>query len=89
MSEYIKKAKDELDKISQDQRERRLAELREKAVRDSGFLEGRATGLKEGIQEEKINIAREMLKENLSVDLISKVTGLATKEIEKLNKVSN
>ena len=59
------------DKISQDQRERRLAELREKeavrdekAIRDSGFLEGRVTGLKEGIQEEKINIAREMLKEN-------------------------
>ena len=54
-NEEIKKAKEQLDKISQDKKERRLAELREKAIkdemaiRDSGYNEGRKEGLEEGI----------------------------------------
>ena len=50
----IKKAKEQLDKISQDENERRLAELREKAVRDemamrdSGIKEGYKKGLEDG-----------------------------------------
>ena len=34
MNNDIRKAKEELDKISQDEREIRIAELREKAVKD-------------------------------------------------------
>ncbi len=54
-NEEIKKAKEQLNKISQDKKERRLAELREKAImdemaiRDSGYNEGRKEGLEEGI----------------------------------------
>ena len=50
----IKKAKEQLDKISQDENERRLAELTEKAVRDemamrdSGIKEGYKKGLEDG-----------------------------------------
>ena len=59
-NEEIRKAKEELDKISQDAKERRLAELREKAlmdeiaIRDSGYNEGHDDGKKEGKIEGRI-----------------------------------
>jgi len=37
-----------------------------------------------GIRENKIETAKNMLKENISIDIISKVTGLTKEEIEKL-----
>ena len=89
-NEEIKKAKEELDKISQDAKERRLAELREKAlmdeiaIRDSGFKEGIEQGLKEGSQQEKISIAKNLLKLKVDINSISQATGLSVEEIEKL-----
>ena len=117
-NEEIRKAKEELDKISQDKKERRLAELREKAIMDEmairdsgyndGFAEGKKDGLEEGIKEgmkegikegikegmkqgvkdgkkiRNIEIAKEMLKENLDLALISKITDLSIDEIKKL-----
>ena len=56
-NEEIKKAKEQLDKISQDKKERRLAELRENAImdemaiRDSGYNEGRKEGIEIGLQQ--------------------------------------
>ncbi|MBQ8380048.1 MAG: Rpn family recombination-promoting nuclease/putative transposase [Clostridia bacterium] len=89
-NEEIKKAKEELDKISQDDKERRLAELREKAlmdeiaIRDSGFKEGIEQGLKEGSQQEKISIAKNLLILKVDINSISQATGLSVEEIEKL-----
>ena len=109
-NEEIKKAKEQLDKISQDENERRLAELREKAVRDemairdSGIKEGYKKGLedgekkglvvgekkgfikgkKNGALEEKISIAKNMLKANIDKNTISELTGLTVKEIENI-----
>ena len=89
-NEEIKKAKEELDKISQDAKERRIAELREKAlmdeiaIRDSGFKEGIEQGLKEGSQQEKISIAKNLLKLKVDINSISQATGLSVEEIEKL-----
>ena len=105
-NEEIKKAKEQLDKISQDENERRLAELREKAVRDemairdSGIKEGYKKGLedgekkgeekgfiegkKNGALEEKISIAKNMLKANIDKKAISEVTGLNIDEIENM-----
>ncbi len=97
-NENIRKAKEELDKISQDKRERRLAELREKAIMDnlaikkSGYNAGKEEGKKEGRlewkiegkQEQKIEIARKMLEDKIDVNIISKYTGLNQKEIENL-----
>ena len=40
-NEEIKKAKEQLDKISQDKKERRLAELREKAIKDERAIRDR------------------------------------------------
>ena len=78
-NEEIKKAKEQLDKISQDENERRLAELREKAVRDemairdSGIKEGYKKGLEDGEKkgEEKGFIEGKKngaLEEKISID---------------------
>ena len=90
----IKRAKEELDKISQDKKERRLAELREKAImdemaiRDSGYNEGKKYGIEEGLKNGKkirsIEIAKEMLKENIDLSLVSKITGLSIEELKNI-----
>ena len=85
-NEEIKKAKEQLDKMSQDKKERRLAELREKAIkdeiaiRDSGYNEGRKEGLKEGIKK----TAKNMLEMKIDKEIILKVTGLTMDEIENM-----
>ena len=85
-NEEIKKAKEQLDKISQDKKERRLAELREKAImdemaiRDSGYNEGRKEGLEEGIKK----TAKNMLEMKIDKETISKVTGLTISEIDNM-----
>ena len=90
----IKKAKVEYDKINQDERERELAELRLKYIRDQNAIrdygydrgkeKGRREGIEEGIKDEKINIAKAMLKDNIPLKQIIKFTGLSKEEIESL-----
>ena len=41
-------------------------------------------GITQGIEQNKIENAKKMLKEKLDIDLISKITGLSKEEIEKL-----
>ena len=93
-NEEIKKAKEQLDKMSQDKKERRLAELREKAIkdemaiRDSGYNEGRKEGIEEGLKKgkkaEKKSIAQNMLEMKIDKKTISKVTGLTIDEIDNI-----
>ena len=45
---------------------------------------GREEGIKEGIKENQIAIARGMKKDNIDVNSISKYTGLTIEEIENL-----
>ena len=77
-NEEIKKAKEQLDKISQDENERRLAELREKAVRDemairdSGIKEGYKKGLEDGEKKglvvgQKIGEEKGVRKEKINI----------------------
>jgi predicted transposase/invertase (TIGR01784 family) len=54
-----------------------------KSAIDTYFKEGKT----EGILEEKIKIAKELMKEGLSISLITKTTGLSNEEIEKLKKL--
>ena len=85
-NEEIEKAKKELEKLAMNPEDRELYELRLKAIRDemnirySGYIYGKA----EGKNERNIEIAKNMLKENIDIELISKVTGLNPEEIEKL-----
>ncbi len=87
---HIRKAKEELDKISQDKKERRLAELREKeimdemAIRASGYKEGKEEGINEGKKIEKIEIAKAMINKGITIDVISEITGLDTDSVNKL-----
>ena len=92
----IKKAIGELEQVSGDEKIRRIAELKEKYIRDEqasleyakdeGYKTGKEEGMKAGRNEGKNEIAKNMLKENLSIELISKLTSLSQEEIEKLKE---
>ena len=85
-NKYIKKAKEKLDEINQNEEERRLAEIRERtirdemAIRDSGYIDGK----NEGILERNKEIIKQMLKYNMSIENIIKITNLSKSEIESL-----
>ncbi len=49
-----------------------------------GIQKGKIEGKKEGKYEQKIVIAKKMLKENIDINIITKITKLTKKEIEKL-----
>ena len=89
-NEKVKKAEEELEYLSGDEAERRIAYLRETAEIDRKFAmtaardQGRAEGRSEGKIEEKIEIAKKMLAEEMDINLIIKITGLTKDEIEKL-----
>ena len=55
-----------------------------------GIAEGKARGIAEGkakgIAEEKNQIAMNMLRSHLNIDLIAQITGLSVRQIEKLQK---
>lgn len=53
-------------------------------AKEEGLVEGHASGLAEGIKQEKIEIAKNMLAENTDIDFIHKVTGLTKEKIESL-----
>ena len=82
----IKKAKKVLEEISQDERERALAELREKHIRDQIAIEaaGFDKGLEQGIEQGKIQVAKEMKSKGFDFNTISELTSLTIEEIEKL-----
>ena len=77
-NENLKEAVEKLDRISEDEKMQRIIELREKAIRDEHAIY--AKGVDDGI----IKIAKNMLKENIDIEMIIKVTGLTKKEIENL-----
>ena len=84
--EPIKKAKKVLEEISEDEHERYLADLRLKYILDQKNIEitGFERGLEQGIQKNKIQVAKKLKKEKIDIEIIIKVTGLTKEEIEKL-----
>ena len=50
------------------------------------FNDGKKAGIKTGIQQNRIKHIKNMLKEKLPIDLITKITGASKEEIEKYNK---
>ena len=93
-NEYVRKAQEEFEYLTGDEETRRLAYLRDKAIRNEadaigtarrkGIEEGKREGRKDGIEYEKNEIARKMLAENLEVEFITKVTGLSEEKIKEL-----
>lgn len=93
-NENIKEAKEELDRISQDDTLRRMAikvemeEFDHQQMMYEARRDGKAEGITTGKKEEKIEIAKKMLKEKLDIELICKVTELSKEEIEKMQNNS-
>lgn len=77
-NEKIKKAQRELEKISGDEHERYLSELREKYILDQKATEDA------GYYKEIKAVAKKLLQKKISIDIISQTTGLTKEEIEKL-----
>ena len=96
----VKKAVEQYKVLTGDEYERRLAFLRDKAVRDEqsaiagakeegfkeGKEEGKEEGFKEGSKKEKIEIAKKLLKLKMKTEEIQKITELSKEEIENLTK---
>ena len=78
----IKKAKEVLDKISQDKHERYLAELREKYIMDQKAVE--AAGFDKGLEHKTLELAKKMKQKNIPTETIEEITGLSKEEIKKL-----
>ena len=87
-NENIKEAKEELDKLQQDEHLQYLAWLRQKYVLETNTMrnEGIRIGKAEGIKENQKEIVKKMLRKGLEINLIEEITGLNKEEIEKIRK---
>lgn len=89
-NEKIKEAKSELEKLEMSAEDRELYELRLKAIRDeinireSGYTDGMKDGEEKGKKQKSIEIAKNMLKKQIPLELIEKLTGISQSEIEKI-----
>ena len=54
--------------------------------RREGLQQGIQQGIQQGMQDERTKIALNLLKENIDINVISKVTNLTIEEINKLKK---
>ncbi len=57
---------------------------REDEIKIRALDSGKEEGIKEGHKQEQMTIAKEMLKENMDVKTIAKITKLSIKQIEDL-----
>ena len=90
MSDELKKAYEELQKLNSNEAEREIAERRylnllsieygKEYERKAGIEEG----IKQGIEKEKIEIAKKMKFDNEPIEKIINYTGLTKEEIENL-----
>ena len=80
--ESIKKAKEVLEEISEDEHEQYLAHLREKYIFERQGIE--EAGFDKGVKASKIEITKKLKAKNMKIDEISEITGLTKEEIEKL-----
>ena len=54
-------------------------------AKEEGISQGYTTGINDGISQEKVSIAKNMLKKNMSIEDISEITGLSIEEIKKIS----
>ena len=94
----VKKAKEVLERISEDKDARYLAELREKYIRDQkaiegagydkGLDEGIKKGIEQGIAQGKkdtiLELAKKMKEQGFDIEMIQKITNLTKEEINNL-----
>lgn len=84
-----------LEEVNQDPefREYMSAEEDARKIRNSELKEsydnGVKCGVEQGIEQEKIEVAKSMLKENIDIETISKCTGLNIEAIKKLPEMKD
>ena len=89
-NDSIKEAKNKLEEMSQDEKVRRLAELREKAILDekeaeyTGYCNGVEDGIKQGIEQNQKDVAKKLKNKGTDIDFIIEITGLSKEDIENL-----
>ena len=85
MEEYVK----ESIKASQDEEVIGLydKELHLEKLRLSELKEAKEKGIEQGVEQEKIEIVKNMLKDEVDISVISKYTGLSKEEIERLKNM--
>ena len=96
MEEYeeLKLAKEELEKLKQDEHERYMAEMRMKYIMDShaiekfGFRKGLEQGIEQGIKRgeksKQLEIAKKLIALKMPMEQIIEITGLAEEEIKSI-----
>lgn len=93
-NKFLKQAREELAYLSGDPDFQRLLEARAGFLWDMYLLkmeaqeekrEGRKEGRKEGERQEKIRIAKELMKNNMPIEQIAKITELTEDEVKRLN----
>jgi predicted transposase/invertase (TIGR01784 family) len=86
MDMAIQEAETKYLEVTQDEETLQLYEMREKALHDwaSDVNHAKREGREEGREEGKLEDARNMVNEGLSLDIIQRVTGLDTKTIQSL-----
>ncbi len=87
-NETLKKARSEMTYLTGDEEIKRMQWLEEKWEMDRASEVGYAKreGKKEGIKEEKQNIVKEMIKEDIDIETICKVTKLTKEEVENIKE---
>ena len=78
----VRKAKEILEEISSDERERYLAELRQKYIMDQKAIQD--AGYDKGAKNKQIEIAKKMKTKGIDEKIILEVTELSKEEIEKI-----
>ena len=90
MSEVYKKlddlSKDKYYALLYDEEEKKAYE--NKCILEDAIEDSYSSGLNHGVSNEKINITKNMLKKNMSIEDISDVTGLTIEEIKTTTKIS-
>jgi predicted transposase/invertase (TIGR01784 family) len=82
----IKRAEERLEYLSADPQTQELYFEREKAIHDQAniYSSGVNRGVAQGRLQEKIDIAKSLLKNNVDINVISISTGLTIDEINEL-----
>ena len=77
--------KEEPEKAEKKQEKKAIRD--EHAIYAKGVDDGIEEGKAKGAREKQIEIAKSMLKENMDIEMIIKITGLTKQEIEKLQEM--
>ena len=85
-NEEIRRAKDKLYKLSQDEKERELYFIREKSIKDeaSALYNAEQKGIEKGIQKTKIDMIKKLSIVGMSIEQIAEIASLSVDEVKQL-----